>query len=70
MAKSGNRRQAGRRLASAARTTGNALDLGPNEALDNGGQVFVEPAFQHRTKHFLHKVVQRTGVLREDGSGE
>src|SRR6185437_6514021 len=48
----------------------NPLYFGFDNALDQSGQIVVEPGFQHRPQHFLDQVFQRPRVVAEDGIGK
>src|SRR3984893_936023 len=46
------------------------LDLRLDDALDQPGQIVVEPGFQHRPQHFLDQVFQRPRIVAEHGMGQ
>ena len=46
------------------------LDFGANQALDQTGQIVVEPGFQHRAQHLPRRPLDQILVARQQGFGQ
>src|SRR5436305_11184824 len=49
---------------------GDALDLGLDDALDQGRQIVIQPGLQHRPQHLLDQILESPRIVAEHGVGQ